>query len=364
MNDVAELKGFIVVHAKAQGLRPATYQPLLDRITGDEDGAPGSWAVVWREAGEALEERGDLLGANRHYVMARFPFVDGPSRALAQERYLRAFGRWSTAQRDFEPVEVPVGDHVVRCWATGLSAAEPRPLVVICGGIVSVKEQWAPTLRLARRLGLAAVVTEMPGVGENTLPYDADAHRLFTGILDAVADRADTARTTALALSFSGHLALRRAAEDDRITGVITAGAPVGAFFTGDWWRGLPRVTADTLAHLAGRSPDELDKFLPDLALTEDHLDAVRVPVRYLASLRDEVVPPDDLALLRAHVRDLVVQENDDVHGSPAHVLESRLWVVESLMRLTGRPGGRTALVGALRRALRGFQNRRSHNDG
>ncbi len=90
----------------------------------------------------------------------------------------------------------------------------------------------------------------------------------------------------------------------------------------------------------------------------------MRVPVRYLASLRDEVVPPDDLALLRAHVRDLVVQENDDVHGSPAHVLESRLWVVESLMRLTGRPGGRTALVGALRRALRGFQNRRSHNDG
>lgn len=360
LNDVAELKRFIVVHAKVQGLRAAEYQPLLNRITNDTDGAPGSWAVVWREAGEALEARGDLLGANRRYVLARFPFVDGPSRALAQERYVRAFARWSAAQHDLEPVKVhvvtPTGEHTVPCWATGLSATRPRPLVLICGGIVSVKEQWAPTLRLANKLGLAAVVLEMPGVGENTMPYDADSWRLLPAVLDTVADRADTNHTTALALSFSGHLALRCAVEDPRITGVITAGAPVGGFFTGDWWRGLPRVTADTLTHLARRPPGEL----AELALTGGQLDTLDIPVHYLASLRDEVVPREDLAMLRAHVARLRVQENDDVHGSPRHVLESRLWVMESLMRLTGRPAVSTALVGALRRALRGLQTRRS----
>ncbi|MGW4211288.1 hypothetical protein ACWEIJ_25070 [Lentzea sp. NPDC004789] len=360
MNDVAELKRFIVVHAKAQGVRAAEYEPLLQRITNDTDGEPGSWARVWRTAGEALEARGDLLGANRRYVLARFPFVDGPSRELAQERYVRAFARWSAAQTDLEPVEVKVGDDVVRCWATGLSATAPRPLVVICGGIVSVKEQWAPTLRLARRLGLAAVVTEMPGVGENPMPYDADGWRLFSAVLDAVADRADTDRTTALALSFSGHLALRCAVADPRITAVITAGAPVAGFFTGDHWTTLPKVTTDTLTRLTGRPPAQL----ADLALTGEQLAALDIPVHYLASLRDEVVPQEDLALLRRHVRRLRVQENDDVHGSPRHVLESRLWVVESLMRLTGRPAVTTALVGGLRRTLRGIQRQRPHDNG
>lgn len=360
VNDIAELKSFIVVHAKVQGLRAADYQPVLDRISNDTDGAPGSWAVEWRKAGEALEARGDLLGASRRYVLARFPFVDGPSRALTQERYLRVFGRWAAAQRNLEPLSVRVGGHTVPCWATGLSATEPRPLVLISGGIVSVKEQWAPTLRLADKLGLAAVVLEMPGVGENPMPYDADSWRLLPAVLDAVAGRADTSDTTALALSFSGHLALRCAAEDPRITGVITAGAPVGRFFTGDWWRAVPRVTADTLTHLAGRPPGEL----AGLALTGDQLATLDIPVHYLASLRDEIVPAGDLALLRAHVGGLRVQENDDVHGSPRHVLESRLWVMESLMRLTDRPKPARAVVGALRRVLRGVQRRRSRATG
>ncbi|WP_433261697.1 alpha/beta fold hydrolase [Actinosynnema sp. CS-041913] len=354
---MAELKRFIVVHAKAQGLRPAAYQPVLDGIDSDVDGEPRSWATAWRASGEALERAGRALDASRRYVMARFPYVDGPARRDAQERYLRLFVRWAAAQRDVRPLEVRVGDAVVRCWTTGLSAAAPRPLVLIMGGIVSVKEQWAPTLRLADRLGLAAVVTEMPGVGENALRYGPDSHRMISAVLDAVSDRADASRTTALALSFSGHLALRCAVEDRRIAGIVTAGAPVSAFFTDRRWReGVPRLTTDTLAHLTGEPADALDDLLPALALTTDQLDALDVPVRCLVSGRDEVIPPDDARLLRDHVRDLRVQQNDDYHGSPRHVLDSRLWVVESLLRLTGGRGLRPALVRGLRTLARTWQ--------
>jgi pimeloyl-ACP methyl ester carboxylesterase len=354
MNDILELKQFIVVHAKAQGLSAAEYQPILDRIHSDDDGAPDSWATVWREAGDELEARGKLLDANHRYVMARFPYVDGPGRARAQRSYLDAFERWTREQRHFEPLTVGVGDDRVHCWTTGLSATEPRPLVLIMGGIISVKEQWAPTLRLAHRLGLAAIVAELPGVGENTLRYDADSPRMISAVLDAVADRADVHRTTALALSFSGHLALRCALDDRRIRGIITAGAPVSAFFTDRTWQDqLPRVTVDTLAHLAHSTPDALAELLPPLALSAADLAALDIPVYYLASRRDEVIPPEDLALLRAHVRDLHVLENDDVHGSPHHVLESRLWIVQSLMRLTGRQGFLPTLLGALLRLLR-----------
>ncbi len=363
MNDIAELKHFIVVHAKAQGLRASEYQPLLDRIGSDTDGAPDSWAAVWRAAGEALEADGDLLEANRRYVMARFPYVDGPGRAGAQRSYLSTFERWSKTQQDIESLEVGVGEGRVRCWATGLSASARRPLVLIMGGIISVKEQWAPTLRLANRLGLAAVVAEMPGVGENTMRYDRDGWRMITAVLDAVADRADAANTTALALSFSGHLALRCALTDRRIRGVITAGAPIGAFFTDDvWQRRIPQVTVDTLAHLAHTTPQELGGLLPGLALTGDQLDALDIPVYYLASRRDEVIPPEDLALLRRYVGDLHVLDNDDVHGSPRHALESRLWIVQSLMRLTGHQGIKPALLGALLRVLR-LRSSFVHND-
>lgn len=363
MNDIAELKQFIVVHAKAQGLSATEYQPILDRIGSDTDGAPDSWAAVWRAAGEALEDGGDLLEANRRYVMARFPYVDGPGRAGAQASYLSAFERWSKTQHDIESLEITVCGGRVRCWATGLDATAPRPLVLIMGGIISVKEQWAPTLRLANRLGLAAVVAEMPGVGENTMRYDTDSWRMITAVLDAVSDRADVANTTALALSFSGHLALRCALTDRRIRGVVTAGAPIGAFFTdAEWQRQVPRVTVDTLAHLAHTPSEELGRFLPGLALIEDQLKALDIPVYYLASRRDEVIPPEDLAMLRRNVRDLHVLDNDDVHGSPRHALESRLWIVQSLMRLTGHQGIKPALLGVLLRLLR-LRSSFVHND-
>lgn len=354
MNDLAELKQFIVVHARTQGLRPADYQPVLDRIEDDEEFSPRSWAVAWRESADDLEARGDLLGAARRNIIARFPFVDDADRLGAQDQYLSTFERWAKEQRQIEPVEVDHAGTRLRCWSTGLREGGRAPLLLIMGGIISVKEQWAPTLLLARRLGLAAVVTEMPGVGENRTRYDADSWRMIPSVLDALADRADTTRTIALCLSFSGNLALRAAATDQRIRGVITAGAPVRALFTDPGWqRALPYITLDTIAHLAGTSPDRLAPVLAPMALSPQELAAIDVPVHYLASLRDEVIPGSDVDLLRAHVRRLSVLEIDDVHGSPGHVRQSRLWVLESILRLSGRGGVRTGALRALRHLVR-----------
>ncbi|MBL7491583.1 alpha/beta hydrolase [Frankia sp. AgB1.9] len=354
MNDVAELKRFVSVHAEAQGLRPSDYRPVLGRIRDDADDSPTSWAAVWSAAGERLEERGRLLEACRHYTMARFPFVDGPARRRAQDRCVQVFDQWRRGLPGVEPLEIGAGDERFRAWATGLSAAEPRPLLIITGGVISTKEQWAPTMRFADRLGLAVVVTEMPGVGENTSGYSRESWRLYPAVMDAVADRARADQTIALALSFSGHLALRCATKDARVRAVVTAGAPIREFFTDQaWQRRLPRVTVDTLTHLTGAPADTLlHEELPSWALDDSELAALDIPVRYLASLRDEVIPPMDLALLRQHVRDLHVLEHDDVHGSPGHVLESRLWIVESLLRLSGDHGLRPRLLAGLRRGV------------
>ncbi|AGL15970.1 alpha/beta fold hydrolase [Actinoplanes sp. N902-109] len=343
MNDVAELKRFAVVHAKAQGIPAERYRPLLDRVGTDAD-----WVREWSVAAEDMDRSGQTLTACRYWNMARFPFVDGPDRQEALDRCLGAFDRWRRTRDGIERLDLELPGGRVRCWTSGLSHRTPRPLLVVMGGIVTVKEQWAPILVQARRLGMAGIVTELPGVGENTLPYERESWRMLPGLLDAVRDRADVTATVAVALSFSGHLAVRAAAQDSRIGGIITSGAPVADFFTDERWRGrVPVVTRDTLDHLTGGQD------LRSWALTAGELRRVQAPVCYLHSARDEIIPATEIGHLRAALPDLRVVTHDDVHGSPNHVAESRLWVALSILRLRGTRGVPRAALGTLWRAAR-----------
>ncbi|RKS68188.1 esterase/lipase [Actinomadura pelletieri DSM 43383] len=355
MNDVGELKRYVEVHARGQ--RIPRYRALLGRITTDEGDGPGTWTGEWCRAAELLAGRGRDLEASRYFAMARFPYVDGPPRQKAQDRAVESIRQWAAERGGLESVEVEMDGGRVRCWATGLSASSPKPLLVIMGGIVTVKEQWAPTLVKLRRLGMAGLVTELPGVGENTLRYGPDSRRMLSRVLDAVSGRADVSQTYAIALSFSGHLALHCAAEDDRIKGIITAGAPVHTFFTDpDWRRALPRITVDTLAHLTGEPAARIEDDLGAWALSGEQLAGLRIPVFTTASLRDEIIPAGDVRFLREHVRDLEVVEYDDVHGAPLHVGETQLWSIASLLRARGVRTPQSAVIGLL---LRGHRARR-----
>ncbi|MTD58510.1 alpha/beta hydrolase [Amycolatopsis sp. RM579] len=325
MIGTAELKQFARLHVRSQNISGG--ESILARISDDD-----AWVSEWSAEGERLRAKGKLLRATSCFVMARFPYVDGVARRAALERAIETFAHWA-GPRGLERVEIPVPGGRVRCWAAGLSATRPRPLVLLCGGIVSVKEQWAPALLALRRMGFAGVVAELPGVGENPLPYDADSWRMFPAVLDALAGRADVSHTYAIALSFSGHLALRCAAEDVRLRGIVTAGAPVAAFFTDlEWQRRLPAITAETLRHLIGRLPPA------DWALPREALTALTIPVAATISTRDEIIPPADGDALRTAIRLSWTTEHDDVHGSPHHVRQTRLWSMLAILRMHGAP--------------------------
>lgn len=340
-HEVAELKQFAVLHAKAQGLGAAP--AVLGRIHSDDGDWPGSWAREWSREADRLRREDRLLAATAHYNMARFPFVDGDARADALENCVETFARWA-APNGISRLELTVRGARVRCWARGLSARERRPVLVMCGGIVSIKEQWGPALTAITRLGLAGVVVELPGVGENPLRYDADSGQLFSAVLDEIAGRADVSACYLLAFSFSGHAALRCALADRRIRGVVTAGAPVSQFFRDhEWQAGLPRITVDTLEHLTGTPVGELASW----ALTEHELASLDIPVGYAASARDEIIPAADPALVAAHVRDADLVVHDDVHGSPGFIAPTRLWAVHTILRMRGGRPAHRAVVGA-----------------
>ncbi|NUS16053.1 MAG: alpha/beta hydrolase [Streptomyces sp.] len=355
MNDVEELKQFVVAHAKAQGLPEERYRGVLGRIRNDDEGSPGSWTAQWSAAGAELADQGRHLEAAGCYNMARFPFVDGPARQAALGSCVDLFGAWAQAQQGLKRLDVDLPTGRVACWVGGLSAT-PRPLVILMGGIVSVKEQWGPILPQADRLGLTIAVTEMPGVGENTLRYDLDSRRMLPAVVEAVQRHSKVSSVLASGLSFSGHLALRWAAEDPRVRGLLTVGAPISEFFTdADWFRQLPRVTVDTLVHLTGTPEKELlDMFRTEgWALSPDMLRSLDIPVYYTASRRDEIIPQGDIRLLRENVRRLSLNEYDDVHGSPEHSAEIRLWVPNSLLRMSGARSPQRVVLGTLLGAMR-----------
>lgn len=339
MDHLEELKEFARLHARGQGMTAEHATRVLARVTNDTTGDPHSWAAVWTAEGRSAAARGDLLDACRHYALARFPHHGDADRLHAQRLCVDTFDQWRRDQDGIERLEFDHPDGTVACWAAGLGGS--RPLLVVMGGIVSVKEQWAPLLPLLRRLGFAAVVTELPGVGENTVTYGPDSWRTLGLLLDRLADRARVSDTSMLALSFSGHLALRAAAEDPRIRRVLTVGAPVADFFTDEaWWPRVPGITADTLRRLTGSEDlTELRDLLPRFALTAEQLQRVRIPVRYVASSRDEIIPATDRTLLRGTLDDIRFRTFDDVHGSPAHLGAMRRWLISQLLwlRLAGR---------------------------
>lgn len=351
MNDVAELKEYVRVHAKGQRIKG--YQEVLDRIRTDDGAEAGSWTGEWSRHAERLERDGKPVQAVRCYALARFPFAGDPARREAALRGVDALDRWR-AGRGIEPLRVALPEGEVRCWTSGLSKTDRKPLLIVMGGIVTVKEQWAPMLVRAKQLGMAVIVTEMPGVGENTAPYRPDSHRMLSVLLDAVADRADVSRTHATALSFSGHMALRCAVDDARIRGIVTVGAPVTEFFTdAGWQKQLPRITVDTLAQLTGLEPEGVPGGLADWALTPEQLAGLDIPVAYVASLRDEIIPQDDVKLLKERVRKLELLEHDDVHAAPGHVLQTQLWTTAALLRARGVRNAQTALINLMMRAAR-----------
>ncbi len=354
MNDLDALKRFALLHAPGQGISPQRCRGLLNLVRTDDRGLPGSWVWEWRRAAELLERRGRLLDACRHYGMARFPYVNGGARQYAQERCVSAFNRWRQDNTGIERLDLDLPGGRVACWASGLAAANRRPVLLIIDGILTSKERWAPVLAGLQRLGLAGIVTEMPGVGENTLKYEPESWRMISAVLDRVKGEADVAETYAITASLGGHLVLRTAVEDPRIRGVITAGAPVSHFFTDAAWQdGLPRPFRDALASLTGTRASSLPRQLPGWALTSAQLGALDIPVCYMTSRRDEITPRRDIRHLQQHVRDLHLIETDDVHGSPRHGAETVLWAALSVLRMRGDHSVRRAALGSAWRAIR-----------
>ena len=326
---LTELKNFVLLHSQAQQLDQCEVQAILETITHAEGEDAGSWCAQWFKAAERESARQNWATATKLYSLARFPYVETEFQQRAHEGAINSFEQsMQQAKVTFETLEIENG--AFKAYATGLDKG--WPLLVVCGGIVSIKEQWQRFLLLAARIKLCVVVTEMPGVGENNLRYTPQSWAMFPQLIDAVQGRADTRQCHLMALSFSGHLAMHAAARDPRIRGITTVGAPVASFFRQYNTRSVPRVTRQTLSYLTGLSGESLFKQMPDWQITQENLPPLTIPVHYLQSQFDEIIPLSEVNSLKKVARDMRLYQLADVHGSPNYMHLVAPWALSSIL--------------------------------
>ncbi len=323
-----ELKNFVRLHGHAQQLDSQQVRQILNGITDSQGCDQGSWSAEWFKAAELKRQQQDWTNATRLFNLVRFPFVSNPLQQQALEACIDCFAR-SMQQAAVEYESLSLAGNTVKAYATGLD--QNWPLLIVCGGIISIKEQWQRFLLLAQRLKICVVITEMPGVGENKLQYNRESWTLFTHIMDALQGRAEIQRTYLFALSFSGHLALMAAEKDARIVGITTVGAPVRHFFQPHDLDEIPHVTRATLCHLMKIDPSQLAEHLDHLALLPS-VTPLTIPVHYLQSQFDEVIPEAEVDALRSRVTSVSVYPLPDIHGSPHHLHLVGPWALATIL--------------------------------
>lgn len=351
MRALEESKEFVRLHARYMRMSTTEIEQVLDRIHDLDGAGEGCWVTEWNGLAADRHRNGDASGAADLYVLARFPCADTPAKASAARNAADITAARLAESGAGEKRSAWVGDAEVPFLFTRPSRPD-APLVVMMGGIVALKEQWSGFLGLSRRLGCAIAIVDFPGVGENEVPYSRDAAKVYTALMDAVADECDADDTLAVAPSFGGHLALLCSAQDTRLRGLMTVGAPLRAFFTDPGTRaGMPRITGLALGRAARVSPDHLHERLDELALGPDEIAALRIPVTYVASTRDEIIPVGDWRDAAVLNSALTVYAFDDEHGAPHHLRETRLLTLTALCRHAGRKTA-ASLIGLLTRHL------------
>ena len=221
-----------------------------------EDTTQDKWVPVWRSAGRRHEDAGDRLeaagdheGARRAYLQAktyyaigRFPGEITPMKAEVSAECANAYRK---ACRHLDP---PLEVVQVECEGQGITThfrapagatSTPAPAVLIMCGADVFKEDRGWAGELALECGLASLVMDGPGTGENPFAWDDPLSiKAWMAAIDYLAARpeVDADRIAAFGISRGGYSVMQLAGSyPERVKAVVAiAGHPFGYRMTDD----------------------------------------------------------------------------------------------------------------------------------
>jgi dienelactone hydrolase len=314
-----------------EGIRRDDAQRIVDALTSLDR---HHWAALWCEVGLDYEAKGDARAkegaagselaelytlAFEYCHIGRYPVPSTPGKMESYHQSLRLFRK---AAQYFQPalqvVEIPFdGKSLIGYLQLPPGAARP-PVVMHWGGVDGWKENRQRASAGFHRAGIATLTVDMPGTGENPVPYgDAAAVRTFSAWLDHLAQRSDLdgSRVGVWGGSFGAYWAARLAyVEARRIKGAVFHGGNVHHGFQEKWL--VPAFTTGGATYLFGPASlleargramgtttmAEFVAAAPKLSLLDmGLLDQLSAPILGINGKLDDQAPVEDIYLLMEH---------------------------------------------------------------
>lgn len=189
------------------------------------------WVPVWRAHGRAFEEEGDRLDADgdheaarrsylqakTYYAIGRFPGEITPLKAEVSADCARAYTK---ASRNLDPplevVDIPWEGKTIRAHfraPAGSSSQKPVPAVLVMCGADVFKEDRGWAGEMAMEEGMASLIMDGPGTGENPFPFDPESVTGWIAAVDWLAARTevDATRIGAFGISRGGYSVMQLA---------------------------------------------------------------------------------------------------------------------------------------------------------
>jgi dienelactone hydrolase len=293
-------------------------QAAVDRLEGTTE---DKWVPVWEEIarrheddGDRLEAAGDHEGSRRAYLQAktyyaigRFPGEVSDVKRRISEDCARAY-RKACAHLD-PPVEVVEFEHqgqMIRAHFRAPHTNTPVPAVlVMCGADVFKEDRgWAQDLCIDN--GMAALVMDGPGTGENPFPWAPESVSAWEAAVDYLASRpqVDGERIGAFGISRGGYSVMQLAGTaPDKLRAVVAnAGHPFGYVMGDDELEEFVRVRNERATWRFG-APDDPPSF-PSTSVEEERaefsrwalseqgiLENITMPVLMINGKHDHLAP-------------------------------------------------------------------------
>ncbi|WP_347553110.1 hypothetical protein ABFG93_21265 (plasmid) [Pseudalkalibacillus hwajinpoensis] len=336
MIKLSELKKYAKLHIKSQQFKGINPQHVLNSIYKEpthENINEGAWDFVWRNAAKQSLENGHVSDAIQCYNFARFPYPETNVQKESSQELVHAFED-HYCDENVEKHTIYVQGRKLSFYTANL---DPRkPCLLVLGGIVSIKEQWSVFLETGKKMGVSVVVTEFPGVGENSLTFQESSHQMIEMILNSLANQTDVENTFIVGMSFGGQLAIKQSLIDPRIKGITTVGAPLNRFYQEYSEENVPFITRRTLSHVCNLGEDKLQSHMRGLAISPENIRRLTIPITYIFSTRDEIIPFSEKSFIKENVSNLQFIEFDDFHGSPNHLGIIQKIIPLSVLRQSG----------------------------
>ncbi len=286
--------------------------PLTDfqEVTAGLEHWP-DWCAAWsaRAAvhdalGDAVFAQGHKLSAGEHwtraavcYHFAKFVFVEDVAQMKAA--HLKAVACRTKALPYLQPpgerVEMPFEGTFFRGILRKPEGIDRPPIVIMCMGLDSAKEETEAYEQPFLARGLAILAFDGPGQGEAEyeLGIRGDYEVAVRAVVDWVEQRGDvdTQRIGLWGVSMGGYYAPRAAAFEKRIKACISLSGPF------DWaanWGMLNELTRETFRVRARqKTQDDARQFAETLTL-KNCAHQITCPLFIVAGKQDRIVPWQD----------------------------------------------------------------------